>query len=420
MTESPNFIGRHCDATTDQIKWDDSLVVPIKAGNTSFDPIYVRGAFKYLSVYIDDPNPKSNSTPPKVTLTDLWVQYSAMPHFENPQAYTGYFYSNDDLLNRIWYAGAYTLQMTTIDPKEGGSLLDFNKHVDHNNFPIGAWASNYTISNGSSVTTDGAKRDRMVYAGDMTIAVPGIGVSTYDLDSIRNALETLFAHQYGNWELPYAGPPMGFNGEFSDTYHMHALLGVYNYVHYSGDIDWLSNYWLRYTNALEYSLAKISKSNGLFFATSGNDWLRPGMGGFNSEANAIFYETIKRSIELAGLLEDGRTPLSTLDRWTKAMNGISSGMEMLWDEDRGMYMDNNQDRQLIYPQDGNSWVLLTNDIANQTRMERISDQLKARWGKCGAPAVEVRSVYVTNPSNLSLLMIPTCFADAECHFTICK
>lgn len=114
----------------------------------------------------------------------------------------------------------------------------------------------------------------MVYAGDMTIAVPGIAVSTYDLVSVKNALDTLFEHYYhsspeeggadsGRIRLPYAGPPMGSMGEFSDTYHLHALLGVYQYVLFSGDLRYLKKIWERYVMALQYSLDKVVSGTGL-------------------------------------------------------------------------------------------------------------------------------------------------------------
>ncbi|KAF3939119.1 hypothetical protein ABW19_dt0200677 [Dactylella cylindrospora] len=406
LTESPDFIGRHSDATTNRY-FDNPLPQEIQAGNCSFDKIYVRGAFKYLTIWIDE-NPEYTGSTPSIVLSDLYVKYAAVPHFPNPRAYTGYFYSSDTLLNRIWYAGAYTLQITTIDPKEGGSLLDFNKRVDHNNWPPGAWASNYTVSNGSSVTTDGAKRDRMVYAGDMTIAVPGIAVSTYDLDSVKNALETIFAHQYSSWELPYAGPPMGFNHEFSDTYHLHALLGVWNYVHYSGDVAWLARYWLQYRRALEFSLRKWNRWRGLFWASSTADWLRPGQGGYNSEANGIFYLTVKKSIALAKVLGTGFTPLNDLRRWNEIMNGIEGNYQILWDEDAELFMDNTDTRRDVHPQDGNSWAIFSEGLVSKKQAKTISKSLKKRWTKFGAPAVEMPNTI--SPFASSFELIAHCYA----------
>ena len=132
----------------------------------------------------------------------------------------------------------------------------------------------------------------MVYAGDMTIAAPGIAVSTFDLLSIKNALQTLFAHHYhhssrpGRIALPYAGPPMGCKDhEFSDTYNLHALLGVYQYMLYSGDFAFLTEIWKLHVYALQFTLDKINPATGLLVVTSPGDWLRPGMGGETSRRN---------------------------------------------------------------------------------------------------------------------------------------
>lgn len=53
-------------------------------------------------------------------------------------------------------------------------------------------------------------------------------------ESSRNSLETLYAHQLPNGMLPYAGPPVSFYGG-SDTYHLWALTGTWNYVQHTGD-----------------------------------------------------------------------------------------------------------------------------------------------------------------------------------------
>ncbi|KAK6338861.1 hypothetical protein TWF696_009668 [Orbilia brochopaga] len=406
FTESPDFIGRFSDATTNQLH-DLPLKQDIKAGSSTFDKIYVRGAFKYMTIWIDG-NATYNGATPSFVLTDLFVPYAAMPHFKNPQAYTGYFYSSDNLLNRIWYAGAYTLQLTTINPLEGGSLVDFNKRVDHNNFGPGEWASNFTVSNGSSVTTDGAKRDRMVYAGDMTIAVPGIAVSTYDLDSVKNALETLFAHQYRDGGMPYAGPPMGFNGEYSDTYHLHALLGFWNYVHFSGDVAWMARYWTNYKRALNVSVRRWNRYRGLYWCWSTADWLRPGQGGYNSEANAIFYLTIKKTLALAKILGPGSLRLEEMRLLTDIMNAMELNYQILWDDAAELFMDNIDNRRDIHPQDGNSWAIFAEGLVSNAQAKIISRNLRKRWNQFGAPAVEMPNTI--SPFASSFELIAHCYA----------
>jgi hypothetical protein len=76
----------------------------------------------------------------------------------------------DELLNRIWYAGAYTNQMCTIAPAHGNALI----HIFEINSSISdatnvTWYYNYTITEGASALVDGAKRDRIVWAGGTSL-----------------------------------------------------------------------------------------------------------------------------------------------------------------------------------------------------------------------------------------------------------
>ena len=378
---------------------------------------YNRGAFKYLTVYIPKkdhaeggfwhngmPPPKrrreswywkgqqflgiSHESEPEVTISKVWVNCTAFPSNPNGRAYTGYFDSSSSLLDRIWYAGAWTLQLSTLDPKEGGALIDVNRNLDHNKSPTGAWYSNFTISNGTAVTTDGAKRDRMVWPGDMSIAVPGIAVSTYDMLAVRNALDTLFDHQYGDGSLPYAGPPMAY-GQFSDTYHLHTLLGAYNYVLYSGDIEWLRKRWPAYLTALDVSIGKVDEFN-LLHVSSTADWLRPGMTGHNVEASTILFDVLLKSTELASWL--GEKEGARLKEWTTLRERLEEGIETLYCPAEGLFADNKGRRgcsgpEKVLPQDGNSWILLSNFLRDERRLN-VSENLRSRWGKYGAPSPE--------------------------------
>ncbi|MAD87281.1 MAG: hypothetical protein CL912_30340 [Deltaproteobacteria bacterium] len=87
----------------------------------------------------------------------------------------------DELLNRIWYAGAYTCQLClffqpiqrvaahklagTLDPKHGNTLNDFYATSFDPAHPNKNWYANTTISNGTSVIVDGAKRDKLIWPG---------------------------------------------------------------------------------------------------------------------------------------------------------------------------------------------------------------------------------------------------------------
>ena len=49
----------------------------------------------------------------------MTLYFTPAPTLSDLRAYRGSFRSNDDLINRVWYAGAYTVQMDTIDPLQG-------------------------------------------------------------------------------------------------------------------------------------------------------------------------------------------------------------------------------------------------------------------------------------------------------------
>lgn len=370
-SESPFFAGRESDATGDYGR-DLPLRFPIhKTGLNCVPSIYNRGGFKYLTIYIPEGNVpgegpfyeqaqhngetsrekgswlrqtaqsvlgvKQSKQKAHVEISSLWVNCTAFPSQTNGRAYTGYFHSSSSLLNRIWYAGAWTLQLSTILPTEGGALIDFNKNFDHNRAPPGAWFANFTVARGNAVTTDGAKRDRMVWPGDMTIAVPGIAVSTYDMVAIRNALNIIYELQYSDGSLPYAGPPMGAFHEFSDTYHMHTLLGTYFYVLYSGDLDWLKDKWRAYTKALAVSINKVDEL-GLLHVTSTSDWNRWGMTGHNVEASAILYQLLGNAIDLASWI--GKEPQTGGETWKKTRQRLQVGIRSLYCKDDGLFADN--------------------------------------------------------------------------------
>ena len=342
---------------------------------------------------------------PGVAISAIWVNCTSFPSNPNGRAYTGYFDSSSSLLNRVWYAGAWTLQLSTLDPREGGALISYNRNFDHNHAPEGAWFSNFTIANGTAVTTDGAKRDRMVWPGDMTIAVPGIAVSTYDMLAVRNALNTIYDHQYGDGSMPYAGPPMGSFGEFSDTYHLHTLIGSYIYVLYSGDLEWLKKRWPAYLVALDVSIGKVDEFN-LLHVSSTADWLRPGLSGHNLEASALLYEVLGNSIKLATWIDKKRT--SQIKLWENMRLRLERGIASLYCEQDGLYGDNKGRRgckgeEEVLPQDGNSWVLVSHALSSPKVARNISENLRSRWTKFGAPAVEFPNVISPFASSFELL-----------------
>ncbi|KAH8750512.1 alpha-L-rhamnosidase A precursor [Diaporthe sp. PMI_573] len=363
---------------------DDGLDAPIPLsvgggpGTYAVERKYARGGFRYLTLV--------NNGTADIQLSGLSVFYTAAPT-QDLQAYTGYFHSNDELLNRIWYAGAYTNQLCDIDPQYGNALVNV---INYEPRPLQPWYYNYTITNGTSALVDGAKRDTLVWPGDLFISGPSVAYSTYALDAIKNSVESLFLLQTPEGILPYVGVPFrDIINQTSFTYHLHNLIGVYNYYWYTGDQAWLQTYWDQFKRGLAWSLSNVD-SSGLMNVTASADWLRAGMAGHNIEANAILYYTLNLGVDLASVLGDD----ATVSQYQSAAAGIKEAANtLLWNEGLGFYTDN-EDTTLT-PQDGNSFAVLGNLTESDAQKASIISNLQGRWGTYGAPAPEVDSTPAT-------------------------
>jgi len=224
--------------------------------------------------------------------------------------------------------------------------------------------------------------------------------------AVRNALDTIYNHQYQDGSMPYAGPPMGAFGEFSDTYHLHTLIGTYFYVLYSGDLAWLETRWEAYKIALEVSIAKVDET-GLLHVSSVFDWIRPGMTGHNIEASSLLYEVLGNSLKLTDWLK--KKNAKDIIHWTEARARLFQGInEILYCPQDGMYADNLGRRgcygiEKVLPQDGNSWALMSGVFPSDTIAYNVSENLRKRWIKYGAPAVEFPNVISPFASSFELL-----------------
>ena len=103
FTESSLWISSEtCDVTRGTIP-DGRLVFNLtSAGHYAAPTIKERGGFRYLTVVNLGSDPLS--------IDDLWVHFTAMPHWEDDALgnYTGWFNSNDEKLNRYVYLRSST------------------------------------------------------------------------------------------------------------------------------------------------------------------------------------------------------------------------------------------------------------------------------------------------------------------------
>ena len=343
---------------------DGALATTVGGAGTYTVPTdKLRGGFRYLTVFL--------SSSGWVDLDGVSLAFTGAAGMSDPSAYPNYFYSSDPELNRIWYAGAYTVQMDTIAPDAGRAYPP----------PSSGWENNAVIGAGAGVLTDGAKRDRAVWPGDLGISLPTEYASTDDVVSTKNALNSLYQHQNpSTGELEYGGPAVNFYG--SDTYHTWTLIGTASYYTYSADKAWLDSVWSKYRLGMGFITAKID-GTGLLDVTGDNDWARGGQGGENIEANALLYQALTGGAALAQAEGDS----ADAGTWQQQAATLKSAAnQRLWNAAVGLYRDN--PGSTLYPQDGNSlavWYGLTDSPAKNTA---VAHALAARWNAVGAASPE--------------------------------
>ena len=181
FTEARNFTGYMSDESNGGGGPDGALYASITSTRGSYTmPLdKLRGGFRYLSLFA------LSNTSITIDINTIELEISFQPAWSNLRAYAGYFDSSDQLLNRIWYACAYTVQTNTVPPNTGRAWPA----------PTEGWLNDALLGTGASVIVDGAKRDRAVWAGDLGISIPSALISTGDLDTVKNALDVQYANQ---------------------------------------------------------------------------------------------------------------------------------------------------------------------------------------------------------------------------------
>ncbi|TFK44722.1 Six-hairpin glycosidase [Crucibulum laeve] len=386
FTESPEFISPHqsddsCHASvTMDSDGVQALASPMQPGTFLQTTGQQRGGFRYLTIV--------STGSASVTISNVTVHITFMPHWEDLTAYTGYFSALDEsgfhdvnFLTKLWYAGAYTVQTNTIDAHEARQQPCPS--------PQG-WANN--ASGGpveGPILVDGAKRDRNIWPGDMGISSHTELVALNDLLPTKNALAVMFSTQDpATGALQYSGPPINAKG--SDTYIGWSLIGTHNYFLYTGDLEFVQSIWSNYTKALSFLQSQVDGTGlmnvPLAFA---NDWGRDGGQGHNSAANVILYRALVTATDLASHL--GQSTLAEL--YSANATALKHSFNaLLWDNSAGMFRDN--DASSLHPQDGNSLAVLFNMTTSAEQNRAISAGLTQFWTDIGPLSPELNDTII--------------------------
>ena len=162
------------------------------------------------------------------------------------------------------------------------------------------------------VVMDGAKRDRVVWSGDLGVEGPTIYYTTATDNYIRGSLQLLASYQSANGESGSDVPPTSGLGtypesgyDYSTSYSMDEVVNIATYYRFTGDLAFVRSEWPMITRELTYNRSMVD-NRGLLATNSndGSDWdyYDGSRTGEVTAYNDIYYETLVDTATMAEAL----------------------------------------------------------------------------------------------------------------------
>jgi Bacterial alpha-L-rhamnosidase C-terminal domain/Bacterial alpha-L-rhamnosidase 6 hairpin glycosidase domain len=343
----------------------------------------IRGGFRYLTLFLDGPG--------SIDLDQVSVEFTPAPEQRDLRDYQGWFLCSDHLLNKIWYAGAYTVQLNTGASDTAKSWPYRQGERDHadNQVPY--------ADPKAEVIYDGAKRDRIVWQGDLSVQAPVTYLSTADIPAVDNSLASLAAQQLPDGYMPAESLVGQHNRDEERTYGEYVTWFINNMaVHwlYTGDKVFLQRWWPALQSAAAWlESVRAQDPQGLIAFQTVGSCGHYGYSdcGHETYVNALYVRNLMQMAELATALDEGTTATTYQSRADSVAEAINS---QLWDDSAGAYRLSREITN-AYPQDANATAVLTG-VANSDRAKRALNYLQTHnWSSLGALTV---SPETPNPS----------------------
>jgi len=327
------------------------------------DPV-IRGGFRYLMVFLDSPG--------TVKIENLTLHYTPDPTATNLRGYQGSFLSSDTTLNKLWYAGAYTVQMDTIDPTTGRA------------YPAepGEVQNDATIAQGPTAITDGAKRDRLDWVGDQSVEDPVAYLTTGNQQAALDSLDFMAEGANADGQIPGVYlPGSGYNDGWGE-YAAWWVRDYWTYYLYSGDKTTLDKWFPAMQKDVAW-LTSLVGSNGLLNVPGGESgqW-GYGNSGEETYENALYVWTLQAAEQVA----DAEGDQSLAAQYSADAATTTAAVNAnLWDASAGAYIV--EPGNTAHPQDGNVMAVLAG-IATGPRETDVLDFLKTQWTPYGADTID--------------------------------
>ena len=358
--------------------WDsDSHTLPL-SGTTlpaTITDTQPRGGFRYLTLFLDGPG--------SVTLNDVSLDFQAAPLQTDPAAYQGWFLSSSNALNKLWYAGAYTVQMDTWMSDTAKSWPYDTGEPDQSDAQIpGADPQ-------QEVILDGAKRDRVVWQGDLSVEAPVTYLSTDDVAAVNNSLSSLAGQQLPDGFVPAESLVGPHNTGEETTYGEYVTWFINNaYEHwlYTGDDSYLASDWSGLRQAVAWlESVRAQDPQGLIAFGAVNACGHYGYSdcGHETYINALYVQNLDQMARLATVLGDGADSATYAARATTVSDAINA---QLWDPTVGAYRLSRETPD-VYPQDANATAILTGVASPAQATSALAYLRTNNWSTYGSLTV---------------------------------
>ncbi len=224
--------------------------------------------------------------------------------------------------------------------------------------------SDIVTSDPLPVIMDGAKRDRVVWSGDLGVETPNVLYTTGADDYARGSLQLLGSYQVADGETgtnvnptaPLATFPQS-GSTYSTSYSMDEVDNIATYYLYTGDLAFVRAEWPVITRELAYN-ASLVDGRGLLVTNSedGQDWdyYNGSHSGAVTYYNDIYFETVTDAALMADAL--GQTDQASSYR-QEAASLRTAINRYLFDPSTGLYELSDQQPAAV-DQDGNSLAVL--------------------------------------------------------------
>ena len=286
----------------------------------------------------------------------------------------GWFLSSDDLLNRAWYASAYTAQLM-VEPNDP-TILD----------PRGCQIAGGT---GRLLILDGAKRDRCPWLGDQVVTDQTLLLTNRDTLGVAESTLSIFADaQQADGYIP-ASPSQNY-GVLIFDYPALWVTALDNVLLYGGDRAYVTRYWPNLQRLLDVWFPSYAPQDGLVLDTLvlgdyGASILDGDYAFINRGSELVAYYNagyvlaLRNGAAIADLL--GHPDVAKL--WRARADALAPVFDStFWDPAAGAFLDS-PDGPVVHPQDGNAFAILAG-LATPTQAAsaiRYLDRTTSRpWG----------------------------------------